>query len=232
VPSALTLGTAVPALRRHYGAPPKPVSRDPFHLILWEQVGYLVSDARRRAAFLTLKRDVGLEPMRIRGASIGVLERIARMGGGIAADKRAVRMRESAELVVGKWDGDLKAALRLPLREARKALREFAQIGEPAADKILTINGKARALPLDSNALRVVLRLGLAPELKDYGATYRRAQETLAPALPRTREQLVAAGALLRLHGQELCRRSGPLCERCPLKPGCPSAGRAMKSRW
>jgi endonuclease III len=133
---------------------------------------------------------------------------------------------------VGKWDGDLGKALRLPLPEARRALGEFRMIGEPGADKILAVAGKARLLAMDSNALRVVRRLGLAPELKDYRSTYRRARELLAPALPKTREQVVAAGALLRLHGQELCRRSEPRCERCPLQAQCPSAGRRSKDRW
>ena len=220
------------ALRRHYGAPPRPISRDPFQLILWGQVGYLASDAKRRAAFLMLRNEVGLTPMAILGVPGATLEKIARMGGSIAADRRASRMRESAELVVGKWDGDLGKALRLPLDRARRAFREFPMIGEPGADKILAITGRSRVLPMDSNALRVVLRVGLAPELKNYGATYRRAQALLAPALPKTREQVVAAGALLRLHGQELCRRNKPLCERCPLKAKCPSAGRRAGGRW
>ena len=232
MPSALTLRSVTSALRRHYGAPPPPVSRDPFRLILWEQVGYLASDAKRRAAYLKLRDEVGLAPMAILGAPRATLETIARMGGSIAADRRASRMRESAELVVARWDGDLRRALRLPLPEARRALSAFPMIGEPGADKILAIAGKARLLAMDSNALRVVSRLALAPELKDYRSTYRRARELLAPALPRTREQVVAAGALLRLHGQELCRRSGPRCERCPLRAHCPSAGRPMKDLW
>ena len=37
----LSLRSVVTTLRRHYGKPARPVSRDPFHLVLWEQVGYL-----------------------------------------------------------------------------------------------------------------------------------------------------------------------------------------------
>jgi endonuclease III len=212
--------------------PPRPVSRNPFHLILWEQVAYLKPDAQRRAAFLTLRKDVGLEAMDILGAPRSTLERIARIGGGIAADRRAARMHESAELVVGKWDGDLGKALRLPEKESRRALGEFPMIGEPGADKILAITGRARVLPMDSNALRVVRRLGFVAELKDYRSTYRRAREVLAPALPDTGAEIVSAGALLRLHGQELCRRSAPRCAGCPLRAQCPSAGRPMHDRW
>ena len=94
-------------------------------------------------------------------------------------------------------------------------------IGEPGADKILVFAGRARLLPLDSNGLRVLQRLGLTTDEKDYRAAYRRAQEVLAPALPRGPDALIDAYQLLRHHGQELCRRSEPACDRCPLRKFC-----------
>ena len=227
----LTLRSAVTALRRHYGKPPAPVSRDPFQLILWEQVAYLVPDSQRRRAFSALRRDVGLRPAAILAAPSAKLEAITRLGGPIAARVRASRLRESAELVLGKWDGDLRAALRLPVPQARRTLAEFPMIGEPGADKILVFTKKARQLPLDSNALRVVRRLGLTPEAKDYRSTYRRAQEVLAPAWDNGYDWLIAASSLLRLHGQELCRRSAPACGHCPLRAGCPASEARAQSR-
>src|SRR3989442_1687692 len=81
-----------------------------------------------------------------------------------------------------------------------------------------------RPVPLDSNALRVVTRLGLATVGKNYRSTYQRAQEVLARAIPRDSAWPIVAYALLRQHGQELCRRRAPACERCPLRARCPSA--------
>jgi endonuclease III len=183
-----------------------------------------VPDAQRRRAYAALRSEVGLDPASLLAASSATLERITRLGGAIAARERASRLRASAELVIGRWDGDLRAALRLPLPQARRALAEFPMIGEPGADKILVLTKKARLLPLDSNALRVVLRLGYTREAKDYRSTYARAQEALAPALPKSADWLAAAGSILRLHGQELCRRRAPLCGTCPLRAGCPSS--------
>lgn len=220
----LSLRAVVAALRRHYGKPPPPPSRDPFRLILWEQVGYLVSDTQRRRAFSTLRREVGLQPAAILAAPRDTLAAIARVGGHMAADVRAARIRESAELVLGRWNADLRRALRLPLANARRALAEFPMIGEPGADKILVFAKKSRLLPLDSNALRVVCRLGFSREAKDYRTTYRRAQEALGPLLPQSYDWLISAYGLLRLHGQALCRRKAPACGRCPLRAGCPSA--------
>jgi endonuclease III len=214
----------IAALRRYYGKPPRPISRDPFELILWEQVAYLVPDSQRRRAFLALRNDVGLEPRALLSTPRTKLEAIARLGGPIAVRVRAARLRASAELALGQWDGKLRAALKLPLAQARRALAQFAMIGEPGADKILVQTRSAPLLALDSNALRVLQRLGLTTEAKDYRSTYRRAQETLAPMLPKDYELLIAASSLLRQHGQELCRRTAPACSRCPLRKPCPSS--------
>ena len=212
-------------LRRYYGKPPSPLSRDPFKLILAEQVAYLVPDAQRRRAFAALRTSVGLEPEAILSASAAELERITRLGGSIAVATRAARLRASAELVIGRWDGDLRTVLRLPYSQARRALAEFPMIGEPGADKILVFARRARLLPLDSNGLRVLGRLHLISTAQNYRATYRRAQEVLSPMLPATPASLTEAYGLLRMHGQELCRRQAPRCPSCPLRQRCPSSG-------
>jgi endonuclease III len=224
----LSLRWVITTLRRYYGRPPALISKDPFKLILWEQVGYLVPDTQRQRAFSALRTQVGLAPAAILAASSAQLERITRLGGSIAVSSRAARLRESAELVVGRWNGDLRAALRLDTPRARRALGEFPMIGEPGADKILVATKRAQLLPLDSNGLRVLERLRLAPGGKDYRSAYRRAQETLAPVLPRDHAWLVAAYSLLRRHGQELCRRR-PACPRCPLRLRCPSSTYAQR---
>ena len=56
---------------------------------------------------------------------------------------------------------------------------------------------------------------------KDYGRVYRSAAEATAPELPSTFPKLIAARELLRRHGQELCKRTGPRCEACPLVARC-----------
>ena len=146
------------------------------------------------------------------------------MGGAMAAGDRAGRMRESAEMVMGEFDGDLRTALDLPVAAARKALMKFRMIGEPSADRILAINRKAKRVPLDSNGLRVVQRLGLAAAKKDYRASYRAAQEALIAHAPARTAWLVEAGALLRQHGQELCKATKPKCGECPLSGECPAS--------
>lgn len=50
MPRSLTLRAVLRTLRMRYGRPPAPVSADPFQLVLWEQVAYLVPDERRARA--------------------------------------------------------------------------------------------------------------------------------------------------------------------------------------
>ena len=77
-------------------------------------------------------------------------------------------------------------------------------------------------LALESNGLRVLLRLGYAEEKKSYSASYRGVQEALAGQLPSGYDGLIVAHQLLRQHGQELCKRTRPLCEAgCPLTAEC-----------
>jgi len=225
----LTLRSALASLKRVCGKPPAPISRDPFALILWEQVAYLVPDSTRRAAFLQLKARVGLAPEDVLAVSPATLQSIARLGGPIAVRARADRMHASAELVLREFGGNLRKALKLPVAEARRWLGRFAMIGEPGADRILVFTRTARMLPVDSNGLRVLQRLGLVTEGRDYRRSYHRAQETLAPALPRTYEGLIEAYQLLRRHGQDLCRRTAPDCPACPLRARCPSGNLASR---
>lgn len=225
-----TLGRVIATLRRCYGTPPDPVTRDAFQMILWEQVGYLVADAQRKVAFDALGTEVGLSPDDIAAAPDARLRRIARLGGHIAADARANRLRQSAELVLRRWNGNLRNALELPMPQARKALMEFAGIGEPGADKILVFAGKAPLLPLDSNGLRVLGRIGLIVEETDYRRTYRNAQAVLAPSLPKSYDALVAAHQLLRQHGQVLCKTNAPACHMCPVRPSCKYASQPRSS--
>ena len=77
---------------------------------------------------------------------------------------------------------------------------------------------------LESNGLRAIVRLGYAEEAKNYSTTYRAGTRVLAEHAERGGRWLMRAFALLRLHGQELCKNNAPLCDACPLADECPSA--------
>jgi endonuclease III len=223
----LRLREVVERLEKLHGAPSQPPSRDPWELILRENVAYLADDERREAAFRTLERRVGTKPDRILAASDAALLEVA--GHGILAKTFAEKLRRCADLALREFGGDLSQVLAWRLPEAKRALGRFPGIGEPGAEKILLFARAHPVLALESNGLRVLVRLGFAREQSSYSTTYRLVRAALVPELARKKsafDDLIAAHQLLRRHGQRICRRSAPLCGSCPLLASCPEGRR------
>jgi endonuclease-3 len=224
-------------LEELHGAPRRPLPRTALDWVLWENAAYLVPDERRRAAYRALAKRTGLRAQGIVGLAREELHAIAALGG-MMPERRVEKLLAIAETMREAFDGDLEPALALPLAQARRALKGFPGIGAPGADKILLFT-RTHALPaLDSNGLRVLVRLGHAKEAKSYAATYRDALRALAPmpggaargctwlippgwlgAHRRAPRMPAAHGGcaagvrayeLLRTHGQALCKHNDP----------------------
>ena len=134
-----------------------------------------------------------------------------------------------------RFQGNLEQILEWPYARAKKALKLFPSIGDPGAEKILLFCGVAAGLPLESNGLRVLTRIGYGrAHLKNYGAVYRSVQDSLAPELLQIQRELVdrrqktivcptlaRAHMLLRAHGKTICCDGQPLCHECPVEEGC-----------
>jgi endonuclease III len=207
-------------LQNFYGPPEPPKVTDPLGMILIENVAYLVSDERREQAFDTLRERVGLTPPEILTAHEETLLEVARLGGMHPA-ARLEKLRRIAQTALQEFEGDLDRVLKLPIAQAKKSLKKFPGIGEPGAEKILLFSKTHPILALDSNGLRVLLRLGYGEERKSYSSTYRSAQEAVKDEMKKDYDWLIAAHQLLRRHGQELCKNTQPLCSPCPVKTSC-----------
>jgi endonuclease III len=215
-----SLAKTLARLAKFYGQPQPPITTDPFELILWDNVAYLVSDERRAQAFELLRQSVGTKPHEILAAAPGALLKVARLGG-MQPERRAARLREMALIAMNEFDGDLLPALTLPLPKAKKALQKFPSIGEPSAEKILLFTRSHPVLGLESNGLRVLLRLGFGEEKKNYSASYRSVQAAIKDQIGDDYDWLINAHVLLRQHGKELCKTNRPMCEKCPVKKNC-----------
>lgn len=188
----------VAALRELYGAQ-RVVTTDPWEMILLENVAYLVDDETREETFAKLRDEIGLAPKKILAQSSARIAKVIE-GGGMKPLMRAQKVIDCAKIAVEFGVDDP---------------RRFPSIGEPYADRILLFNGKKNGVAPDSNALRVLCRLGFAREQKNYTAMYR---EAVAAFQVRDAQQ---AHLLLRRHGQELCKRTRPRCDACPLRSRC-----------
>jgi len=217
--ASIALSKLVDRLQQHYGAPAPPPSTDPLELIIWENIAYLANDKRRAEAFAVLKRTIGTRPDQILAAQPSALAAIGK--AGILPDLSAEKLLTIAQIAYEEFDSDLRSVLKKPLPQAKKALKRFPSIGDPGAEKILLLTRSYPVMALDSNGLRVLCRVGFAEEQPNYSATYRLVQQEIHGQLPKDYDSLIRAHQLLRQHGQELCKRSKPLCTECPVRDSC-----------
>jgi endonuclease III len=216
------LSDVIKRLEAYYGAPNPPEVTDPWEMILWENIAYLADDTTRAAAMATLREKVGVTPEEILAARREQLLAVAEHG--IVAENTIDKILRAAEIALRDFDGDVRQVLGRPTAQARKALKRFPAIGDPGADKILLFGRALSVLALESNGLRVLVRLGFGDEKPNYATTYRLIQQAIEEEVVRDFSWLIKAHQLLRLHGQELCKRTKPRCGECPLARECPWA--------
>jgi endonuclease III len=204
---------------------------DPYEMILYGNCGYPATDVSCSKGFEVLKREVGLKPENILATPKAKLAKLMRFGG-IVPELRAEKLKEIARMVKVELGGDLKAVLNKWMREEKKqpgngirgaknVLQRFPVIGEPGADKILLFSRLSPVAAVPSAFVSVPARLWFGETGKKYAADYRAAREILSTELPETFEVRQHAYLLLKRHGQEICKRSTPKCEICPLTGQC-----------
>jgi endonuclease III len=203
---------------------PAPVPTEPFRMILWENIGYLIDDDRRRELYDAFEQAVGLDPAAIAAAGDAELMPLAKRGG-MRPETRVQRWRTIAHIASTQAAGDLDAALRaLPLAKARTLLKTFPVIADPGADKILLFAGIAPRPALESNGLRALARLGFFQEQASYDRSYKAAIAVLAQGGCPDGVWLTAAHQLLRELGKTTCKRGEPICAACPVDAMCAHA--------
>lgn len=193
---------------------------DPYEFIVWWHCGYPASDAACTKGWNKLKSEVGIGPDELLAATPRKLAS-ALKAGGMVPELRALRLKEIGMRVKDQLGGDLRAALAGPLSEARKTLKKFPGIADPGADRILLFAGAAPIAAVPSNCTQVLVRILFGQEDGNYNANYRRAQQAIAAGVPETFDARTRAYLLLKRHGQEICKRTKPRCEECPLSSNC-----------
>jgi endonuclease III len=193
---------------------------DPYEFIIWWQCGYPASDTTCSKGWDKLKREVGIEPDKLLAATTRQVASALKMGG-MLPELRAMRVIETAMLVMDRFGGDLRTALTGTLSAARKTLKRFPGIADPGADRILLFAGIAPIAAVPSNATQVLARILNGEESENYVANYRQAQMAIEAEVAKTIDARTRAYLLVKHHGQETCKRSKPKCEQCPISEHC-----------
>jgi endonuclease III len=140
----IPLPKVIERLGAFYGEPDPPDVIDPWELIVWENVAYLVDDEHRQEALQALRHGIGISPERILGTTPAQLLKKAAIRG-MVPEQSVEKLRRCAEIALGEFSGDLRPILKRPLAQAKKALKRFPAIGDPGAEKILLF---CRAFPI------------------------------------------------------------------------------------
>ncbi len=216
--------TAVPALldslEAFHGKQELCWPTDPYEFIVWWHCGYPASDDRCGKGWAALRKNIGITPKSLLAASPSILAS-ALKAGGMVPELRALRLKEVAMLVKDQFGGDLRAVLIGPMAQARKTLKMFPSIADPGVDRVLLFAGIAPIAAVPSNCPHVLARIFHGKERENYGVTYREAQSAIAAELPDTFDARQRSYLLLKRHGQEICKRTKPKCERCPVSAAC-----------
>jgi endonuclease-3 len=217
-------------LESHYGKQEPSWPTDPYLFLVWWYCGYPASDAACGKGWEPLNREIGVEPQQILAASPQALAK-ALKPGGMVPELRAMRLKEIAARVQDEFGGDLRAALVGPLPQVRKILKSFPSIADPGADRILLFAGIAPIAAVASNCPHVLVRILHGRDRENYGATYREAQEAIGSEVPPKIDARIRAYLLLKRHGQELCKRTNPKCDQCPVSASCAYFGVKQRGR-
>ena len=223
-------------LEETYGPQKLAGPTDPYEMIVFLNCGYPARDGKCAKGFEALKREVGVQPNKLLAVSKTKLAKLIRPSVILPA-VCAQRLKDIARRVKNDLDGDLAATLQKRMDEAKRkagngsaekslratkrVLREFPTIGEPSAEKILLFSGLAPIAAVPSAFVDVPIRLFVGEPGKNYAADYVAAREILDSGLPKTFGARQRAYLLLKKHGQEICKRSKPKCEVCPLTARC-----------
>jgi endonuclease-3 len=207
-------------LEAHYGKLAANWPVDPYEFLVWWHCGYPQSDVRCAKGWAALTGATAITPKAILAAKPATLAAALKQGG-MVPELRALRLKEIAMRVQDELGGDLPAALAGPIKEARKILKSFPNIGEPGADRILLFAGISPVAAIPSNNVAVIVRVLRGRERENYAVNYRESQQAIEAAVAPNLEARSRCYLLLKHHGQELCKRASPKCEQCPVRGYC-----------
>ena len=193
---------------------------DPYLFLLWWYCGYPASDALCSKGWEELTGRIRTDPDAILAAHPAKLT-AALKSGGMLPEFRAERMKEVTARIKNEFDGDLRTSLVGPIRKVRKVLKSFPSIADPGADRILLFAGILPVAAVPSDCTGVLERIRNGYQEKNYNASYRAAQRMIDSEVPATCDARIRAYLLLKRHGQELCKRTKPKCEICPVRAVC-----------
>jgi len=175
----------------------------------------LVQNTAWQNAALALKqlRQKGLLNLaRLRGASRAEMESCVRPAGFFRQKTRTIQ--KFLTWLERNCHGSLKTMFSLKTELARHQLLAIKGLGPETVDAILLYAGHRPVFVADNYTRRILAR----HEMVKSGADYAEVQQFLHQHLPADPDIYNEYHALLVEVGKKYCKRTDPLCDKCPLQ--------------
>lgn len=127
---------------------------------------------------------------------------------------KARRLKNLLGMIRDNYGGSLDGLLADQTARARENLLSVQGIGPETADSILLYAGGHPVFVVDAYTHRIFSRHGLV----DVESDYHRLQEVFEDRLPRDVALYNEFHALIVMTGKHFCKKTSPLCDRCPLR--------------
>ncbi len=209
-------------LLEQYGKPAPRAPWDPLTQLIYSMLTSRTKDFESNHVMRNLR---SLYPTwdNLRDAPVDEIERAIAVV--TFAETKAPRLKALLQGItarVGALTLDFLAKYRTD--KIRAWLEQFEGVGNQVSAAVVNFSTLRRpALCVDAHHLRVTQRLALTPRA-DAATTEERLMRMVPPEW--TAERLDEHHTLIKLHGQQLCTFSDPLCSRCPLLQRCPAGQR------
>ena len=185
---------------------------DLFEILVATILSQNTSDRNSIEAYERLRQNIRIEPSEIMNANIREIEKYIRKAGLYKSKARAIK--ESAELIMYKLNGDLRNIRKYPLDKAREILSSINGVGLKTADVVLLHLGFP-VFPVDTHIRRVSKRLGIVGEKADYEEISNVWKKALKP------HEYLDAHLRLIAFGRRICLAKNPKCGICFFKDIC-----------
>jgi endonuclease-3 related protein len=133
--------------------------------------------------------------------------------------QKAKKLKAFVRFLHNGYGGSLKRMFHTPTLELREKLLSVHGIGPETADSILLYAGNHPVFVVDAYTHRIFGRHGITDGKPDY----EKVRAFIESSIPRRPELFNEFHALIVNTGKNWCRKSGPLCEGCPLRPLLPA---------
>jgi len=127
---------------------------------------------------------------------------------------KAARLKNLLAFIAREYDGSLDELFAEDMHTLREQILTVKGIGPETADSILLYAGSKPVFVVDAYTHRIFARHNIIAEEDGYYEI----QEYFSLSLPEDVELFNEYHALIVRLGKEFCKKSKPLCNRCPLE--------------